>query len=476
MSGERERPARAGLALRAGQRRALLVVGDWLVIALLVAVSLALGARRSAWAWDGAAALAAEYGRWLVLCGGLWTVLAAANGLYDARQPSDYWGVTSRALRTGAQIVVVWALAYFVLPPWTLVRHVLVFFTAGAALAMPAWRVAYAALARRPAFRRRLLVIGAGQAGRTLIETLRAEAPHAFEVVGLIDDDPALRGAYVAGAPVVGGRATLVEQARAHDATELVLAITGDVHAELFAALMDAREQGLPVTTMPVLYEQVTGRVPVEHVGRHWQVALPLDPLGTRGVYPIARRALDLAFALAGGALLLLLLPLLAPLIRGTSRGPVFLRQTRVGRGGRPFTLYKLRTMVEDAEPDGPVWAAANDARVTSVGRWLRRSRLDELPQVLNILRGEMSLIGPRPERPAFVDELAAVIPFYRARHAVRPGLTGWATVNQGYAASTEAALRRLQYDLYAIKNPSPWLDMHVLLRTVAHVLGLRGR
>jgi lipopolysaccharide/colanic/teichoic acid biosynthesis glycosyltransferase len=166
----------------------------------------------------------------------------------------------------------------------------------------------------------------------------------------------------------------------------------------------------------------------------------------------------------------------LALLVRLTSPGPLFLRQTRVGRGGRPFTLFKLRTMVVDAEPDGPVWAAPDDPRITPVGRWLRRSRIDELPQVLNIARGEMSLIGPRPERPAFVDALAERIPFYRARHAVRPGLTGWATVHQGYAASEEEAMRRLQYDLYAIKHQSPWLDARILLATVGQVLGLRGR
>jgi len=153
---------------------------------------------------------------------------------------------------------------------------------------------------------------------------------------------------------------------------------------------------------------------------------------------------LDLALSGAGLVALGALLVVVAPLVRFTSPGPVFYRQRRVGRGGRPFTLYKLRTMVVKSEPDGPVWAEPDDPRVTAVGRWLRAARLDELPQLLNVLRNEMSIVGPRPERPEFVARLAERIPFYRARHAVRPGLIGWATVQQGYASSTEDALLKL--------------------------------
>jgi lipopolysaccharide/colanic/teichoic acid biosynthesis glycosyltransferase len=162
--------------------------------------------------------------------------------------------------------------------------------------------------------------------------------------------------------------------------------------------------------------------------------------------------------------------------VRLDSDGPVFYRQTRTGKGGAAFLLWKLRTMRVDAEREGPQWAGASDPRVTRVGRWLRRTRLDELPQALNVLRGDMSVVGPRPERPEFVTRLAQTIPFYRARHAVRPGITGWAAVQQGYAGSDEEALIRLQYDLYYIKHQSVLLDAYILLRTVTTVLRLRGR
>ena len=465
---------RAAVPLRDAQRRGLLLGADLVLVALLTMVALRVGAERSGWDFaDGF--LPAFVGWWAVL-GGLWALLAWGNGLYARRHAGDTWGVAVRAARASVQLVILWAIAYFLLPPWTLVRHVLVVFALGAAVAMPIWRRLMSGVLSASAFRRRVLIVGAGHAGRALLEAIRSEAPGDFDVAGFVDDDPELVGASVDGVPVVSDRHGLVEAAERLGVGEIALAVTHGVHAELFQALMDAREQGLAVTPMPVLFESITGRVAVEHIGDHWAVALPLDPPEASGLYPLVRRALDLAFAILGGLLLGLLLPLLALLIRLDSPGPVFYGQTRVGRGGRPFRLFKLRTMRNDAEAGGPEWAAAGDPRVTAVGRWLRRTRLDELPQVLNILRGEMSVIGPRPERPEFVERLASEIPFYRARHAVRPGLTGWAAVNQDYAASTADALVKLQYDLYYIKNESPLLDANIVLRTLAIVLGLRGR
>jgi exopolysaccharide biosynthesis polyprenyl glycosylphosphotransferase len=456
------------------ERRGLLVAGDLLVITALTVAALRLGAIRSGWSWSPG--FLVTHAGWLALFAALWVGLAWVNGLYDLRRAPDRWAAAVLSVKVSVQIALLWAVAYFVPPPWTLVRHVVVFFTAGAAVLMPLWRQLYAGVFSRATFRRRVLIIGAGVAGRTLLATLRAEAPQDFDVLGFVDDDARLAGTSVDGVPVVGDRAGLVDAATRLGATDLVLAVTRDVHGELIAALMDAREHGFVVTPMPVLYETVTGRVPVEHVGDQWAVVLPLDPPEARGLYPVVRRALDLAAGSVGAVVLALLLPVVAPLIHLGSPGPVFLRQERIGRFGRPFTLYKLRSMVADAEPAGPVWAAPRDPRVTAVGRWLRLTRLDELPQSLNILRGEMSLVGPRPERPAFVAALAEQIPFYRARHAVRPGVTGWATIHEGYASTTEDSLVKLQRDLYYIKHQSLFLDAYILLRTLTTVLRLAGR
>jgi exopolysaccharide biosynthesis polyprenyl glycosylphosphotransferase len=448
-------------------------LGDLLVVSLITLVALRLGAARSGWDWSLQFAL--QHIGWFVVFGALWIGLAAVNGLYDQRQAPDRWVVAMLSAKVSGQILILWALLYFIPPPWTLVRHVAIFFAAGTAVVMPLWRQAYAAVFSRSEFRRRIIIVGAGWAGKTVLAAIESHAPLAIEVLGFADDDPALRNESVEGAPVVAASSDLVEAARELGATELVLAITHRVHRDLFAALMDAREQGLAITPMPLLYEEVTGRVPVEHIADQWAVALPLDPAAARGAYPLVSRTVDLAFSLVGLAILALLLLPVAPLIKLGSAGPVFYRQTRVGRGGRPFRLLKLRTMVADSEPEGPVWAEPGDPRITPVGRWLRRARIDELPQLVNVVRGEMSIVGPRPERPEFVARLADQIPFYRARHAVRPGLTGWATINQGYAGSTEQALVKLQYDLYYIKHQSVYLDAYIMIRTAAAVVRLGG-
>jgi exopolysaccharide biosynthesis polyprenyl glycosylphosphotransferase len=227
---------------------------------------------------------------------------------------------------------------------------------------------------------------------------------------------------------------------------------------------------------MPVLYEQITGRVPIQYIGDYWDSALPLDHPVAGGIYPILKRGLDILGAAIGLALYAPLLPFIALAIYIDSPGPIFYRQERVGKGGRTFRLIKLRTMVPDAEKQGAVFAGEDDPRVTRVGRFLRRTRLDEFPQLINILRGEMSAVGPRPERPEHLKELEKEIPFHRVRLAVRPGMAGWAQVNYGYVSSVEDARLRLEYDLYYIKHQSLWLDVVIILRMMAQMLMLRGR
>jgi exopolysaccharide biosynthesis polyprenyl glycosylphosphotransferase len=189
----------------------------------------------------------------------------------------------------------------------------------------------------------------------------------------------------------------------------------------------------------------------------------------------MVKRTMDVALAFTALVLSLPPMAIVACAIRLDSKGPILFRQQRVGERGRVFVLKKFRSMTVDAERDGPVWATARDPRVTRVGRWLRRSRLDELPQFWNVLAGDMSFVGPRPERPEFVETLQREIPFYRGRHSVRPGITGWAQVRHPYAASVEDSMEKLQYDLYYIKNLSPLLDLVVLLSTLQVVLFGRG-
>jgi lipopolysaccharide/colanic/teichoic acid biosynthesis glycosyltransferase len=241
---------------------------------------------------------------------------------------------------------------------------------------------------------------------------------------------------------------------------------------------MTCYEQGITIVPMPILYEQITGRVPIEHVGMaHWAVVLPLQGRTLSfNLYLLSKRALDVVLALFGLTVFAVLLIPLAILMQLDSRGPIFYRQERVGRGGRLFKVIKLRSMIPDAEKHtGPKWATSDDPRVTRMGRIFRKTRLDEVPQLVNVLRGEMSVVGPRPERPVFVDELTQKIPFYRTRLVVTPGLTGWAQVRYHYGSTVEDALIKLQYDLYYIRHRSLMLDVLIMLRTVGQVLSLGG-
>jgi exopolysaccharide biosynthesis polyprenyl glycosylphosphotransferase len=365
---------------------------------------------------------------------------------------------------------------YFLLPRNALPRLFFLFFCAIALTSVALWRWAYATAFALPALCRRILIAGAGWAGHALAQALSGQESADYQVVGFVDDDPAKQGAEIAGLPVLGSSADLRALVRTYHVDEVVLAITHGMHGELFQALMDCRAAGTPVTRMPDLYEQLTRRVPVEHVNEGWVLdALSgfsaLTHLGRAG-----KRLLDLLCGLLGLVGLGFLTPLATLAIRLDDGGPVLYTQVRAGVDGKPFRIVKFRTMRSDAEGDGHArWAQRNDARVTRVGQLLRRARLDELPQVINVLRGEMSIVGPRPERPELIADLEQQIPFYRTRLIVRPGLTGWAQIHYGYGSSVEDALAKLQYDLYYIRHHSVWLDLYVILRTIGAVLRGRG-
>jgi exopolysaccharide biosynthesis polyprenyl glycosylphosphotransferase len=258
--------------------------------------------------------------------------------------------------------------------------------------------------------------------------------------------------------------------------TVLILAITGELQSELFQSLLECQERGVEVIRMPTLYEELLGRVPIAYLNSEWILTSFVDSARVHDLYSRAKRLFDILGAVAGLLVVALLFPLLALLVRLDSRGPVLYGQARSGRGGKPFRMWKFRTMVADAEPDGEArWAEPGDPRVTRLGRILRRTRLDEIPQFWNILRGEMSLVGPRAERPALVTRLESEVPFYRARMLVRPGATGWAQVNYRYGWSVEDAATKLEYDLYYIRHRSVWLDLRILLRTLGTVVRFQG-
>jgi exopolysaccharide biosynthesis polyprenyl glycosylphosphotransferase len=467
--------------LTSSERRLILVVVDVLFLNVALLAALAL---RYDYPFSWAALFEAPV--YFVLLTAIWLIWAVFFDCYDPPRAAD---ASQSAWSTGRAALLA-ALTYLAIPVYTphfpASRLSAYLFVGLATVSVPVWRVLYAKVFNQPVFQQRVLIVGAGRSGVELARELSGTPPYGnpyagsgYRVVGFVEDDPARSGSDVEGVPVLGDRQDLrrLVQEQAVDIVVVAITHTPQIHPELFRALLDCREQGVRLEPMTSLFERLTGKVPVEHAGSNLHVVLPLSDSPVQRVFWSGKRAFDLG----AGAVGMVALGFVAPLVMLAnaiwSPGPLVYRQTRVGRGGWPFQVVKFRTMIPDAEgANGAVWAREKDDRVTPVGRFLRKIRLDELPQAWNVLKGEMSLVGPRPERPEFVAELVKQVPFYQARHAVRPGITGWAQVRYGYGSSVEDALIKLQYDLYYIKHQSVYLELSILVKTAAVMLGFKGR
>jgi sugar transferase (PEP-CTERM system associated) len=336
------------------------------------------------------------------------------------------------------------------------------------------WRWVYSWIFSITVHKKDVLILGAGRCGTVLGNLLEAEFSP-YRVVGFLDDDPAKQGKVMGSPKVIGPTDRFKEIASKMGVNTAILAITHDRPSGLISRILGARLNGMTILEMPTVYEVLAKRVPVEHIYDQWLLFTDGFYLVSREYVQKVKRLIDFAVS----ALLLLgtmpVMALSALAIRLDSPGPVFFKQERVGKDGLVFVLWKFRSMRQNAEENGAVWAEKVDPRVTRVGKWIRLLRIDEIPQLYNVFRGEMSLIGPRPERPEFIQELEKQIPYYGIRHSVRPGITGWAQVNYRYGASVEDALRKLEYDLYYIKNMSLFLDFRIILKTIGVVLFGQG-
>jgi len=420
----RHRSASSGFpGLHLSERRLLLLFGDLFLVNVALLTGLRLAPRtRVPWGWG----TVQTHLPWFITLSLLWFVAAAVLDTYDLKIASSPYAGPFRTLKTLLPVAVAYFLVPVISAPLTRSRLSWALFLSVATVGLVLWRVAYAQVLAQPIFRYKALIVGAGWAGQTLARAVRERLNSDYELVGFLDDAPDKQGQTVAGLPVLGPCATLLETLQKWGATEVIVAVTHRWSDELLQALMDCQERGIQVTPMPVLYERITGRVAVEHIGQRLHLLFPGEVRATKRLFDGLKRLSDVALAAGGLAISWPLWLLIALAIRLDSEGPIFYIQERVGKGGHTFRVIKFRTMVQNAEEAGQaVWATENDPRVTRVGRLLRRMRLDELPQLINVLRGEMSMVGPRPERPQFVGHLAEEIPFYRARHAVRPGLTG---------------------------------------------------
>ena len=404
-----------------------------------------------------------------------WVILSQISGLYELSTAAREKATLRALFATGVMFGLTLILAFYFWPFFSS-RPKMLYFVLAACVAIGLWRLAYIRLLGAAHFERRVLVVGAGSACQTLLRAVRSNEGHGVNVIGLLDDDRTKVGKEVEGIPVLGDSTIMWPVVSDESVEEVVLAVDHPTATALFQGLGVCYEHSIAVSLMPSLYEEVTGQVPVEHMGPHWFGSVRLGRSGG-GMSFALKRLIDMVLGTIAAILTLPIVIIVALLVKLTSKGPVFHTQERVGLHGKPFRIIKFRTMRVDAEKAGvPIWAEPEDPRATSVGRWLRRTHLDELPQFYLVVKGDMSLVGPRPERPEFVRQHEASIPLYRARYSMRPGIAGWAQIHYPYGASVGDALAKLRYDLYYVKNWSPLLDSTILMRTATRVFGLRGR
>ena len=316
--------------------------------------------------------------------------------------------------------------------------------------------------------KKRLLVVGANKVGLRVVHLIN-EHKSPYEVVAFCESDPEFSEKTFCDRPVLDGEVPLHIHCLQYSIHEVVVCVSKWPSEQHLREVLKCMPLGIQVRDYPSFVEHNFFRIPVEHLDPSW--FFQLNTSGDYFIFQSIKRMIDIVTA--GGGLLLTspILLLSAILIKVESRGPVFYSQVRVGYCSRHFHILKLRSMRTDAEADGPQWANKNDRRATRIGKLMRKTRVDEIPQFWNILRGDMSFVGPRPERPQFVSELAAEIPYYEQRHLVKPGITGWAQINYPYGASKTDSLNKLKYDLYYVRNASILLDLHITLRTIGAVM-----
>jgi sugar transferase (PEP-CTERM system associated) len=394
--------------------------------------------------------------------------------LYDFLVMHDRRELVLRLVQALGLAWVALAITFYAFPHLMLGRGISLLALPMALSSMVGWRISIHWFLGHPQIGERILVVGSGANAIEVAREVLGRKDAGYRVVGFVDNDPALVGKSLINPRVLGLTADLDEIVRRENVDRIVVAMgnrRGQFPTNELLALSLGGE--VSIEEGASFYERLTGRVSLDMIRPSWLI---FSGRGRQArIAGLFRNMMHRLVALLGGILSLPLAVVTAILIKLESPGPVFYRQERVGRNGRPFVLMKFRSMRLDAEKEGPVWASSGDDRATRIGRIIRKIRVDEIPQFWNILRGEMSFVGPRPERQHFVSQLAQEIPYYEQRHLIAPGLTGWAQIKYPYGASIEDARQKLQYDLYYIKNQSLVLDAIIMFETIKIIMFGRG-
>jgi sugar transferase (PEP-CTERM system associated) len=395
------------------------------------------------------------------------------NDLYDLTVVHSSRELLIRLLQAAGAASILVALLYLVMPSLALSNGIFVSSLVIFLIAIIAWRLLFNRLAYASRLEERVLIVGTGATARMVARQIQSQHDFGYRVVGYIDDSPD-RGNAVLNPTTLGGAEDIPRIVEHYDVDRIVVGLSDRRGRLPISELLQAKLSGVRVEDATTTYERLTGKILIDDLKPSWLIFS--DGFVISRWTRFWKRAIDLVLASVGFVLTAPFTLLTALAVYLESDGPVLYCQERVGEGGQIFTVYKFRSMRQDAEPEGtPIWARENDDRVTRVGRFIRVTRLDELPQFWNVLRGDMSFVGPRPERPYFVEQLATEIPFYQQRHAVKPGLTGWAQIKYEYGSSVEDAMEKLRYDLYYIKHLSVALDLSIVFDTVKVVMFGKG-
>lgn len=430
----------------------------------------------------GSVALAASIQGTANLSGNIWKIALVTvicqlclyyNDFYDMTVVHSSRELIVRLLQAAGAASILLAAMYFVKPTLMIGDGIFVSALCVFVLAILAWRLAFNHVTGTLRLEERVLFVGTGDSARKVARQVLDQHDFAYRVIGFIDNDASRIGERIVNPGIVGTPADIDRLVAQHHINRIVVGLPDRRGKLPVEELLRAKMAGVRVEEATTMYERVTGKILIDDLRPSWLIFS--DGFHVSRVARLMKRAIDLALSIAMIVVAVPVMLLTAAAVWLEDGGPVLYRQERVGENGQTFVLSKFRSMRKDAETGTPVWAKDDDDRVTRIGRFIRKTRLDELPQLWNVIRGDMSFVGPRPERPYFVEELTRAIPFYQQRLAVKPGLTGWAQVKYRYGSSLEDAMEKLRYDLYYIKHLSVVFDLTIVFDTVKVVLFRKG-
>lgn len=411
---------------------------------------------------------------WTIVLGVYLSFFGTVFELYNLQVASTQYPMVRSVILTSSSTVLFYLLTPILTPGLPSNRIQLIYFFLAVFFALLIWRFIYLQFFASKRFVKRVLFVCDSKSLNKMVKDLVKVNPH-YEVLGFVSSTIEMenKSSYFK-IPFD----ELEDFVYNNSLNEIVIAFKrkDEISVELYEKLLALLENGVVVREYDQVYEASTNRLPVTYLSKDFYKYFPFSRSNQNKFYLIVTRFFDIVFSLIGISIGVLISPIILLLNLLWNRGPFFYTQERVGKNNKNFTIYKLRTMVKDAEKNGAVFATTNDVRITPFGKFLRKSRLDEVPQFINILKGDMSIVGPRPERPIFVKQIAEQLPFYQTRHVIKPGLTGWAQVNHAYTDTIDDALIKLQYDLFYIKHRSVFLDINVLIKTIGTVLFYKGQ